>query len=65
MKNTIGGEIMDPIETWHDAPTFEAMEKRIKEKYAALVEAAKEVARISDRKHDAWDKLKAALAEIE
>ena len=56
---------MDPIETWHDAPTFEAMEKRIKEKYAALVEAAKEVARISDRKHDAWDKLKAALAEIE
>ena len=20
---------MDPIETWHDAPTFEAMEKRI------------------------------------
>jgi hypothetical protein len=22
---------MDPIETWHDAPTFEAMEKRIKE----------------------------------
>ena len=30
-------------------------------KLAALVEAAQEVVRISNRKHDAWDKLKAAI----
>lgn len=29
-----------------------------------LVEALEEVVRISDRKHDAWDKAKAALAKV-
>lgn len=55
---------MDPIETWHDAPEFERMEAKIKaleKKLAAIVKAAKEVVRISDRKHDAWDKLKVAI----
>jgi hypothetical protein len=26
----MGGEVMDPIETWHDAPEFEAMKAKIK-----------------------------------
>jgi hypothetical protein len=30
-----------------------------------LVEAMREVLRISDRKHDAWDAAKAAIAEYE
>lgn len=29
------------------------------------VEATREVLRISDRKHDAWDRAKAALAKLE
>ena len=36
----------------------------LRTRHAALVELAWEVVRISDRKHDAWDKLKAALAEV-
>lgn len=35
------------------------------EELAELVEAAEEVLRISDRKHDAWDRLKAAIAVVE
>ena len=38
---------------------YEALEAKL----AALVEAAEEVVRISDRKHDAWDKLKAAIKD--
>ena len=38
---------------------------RLEAKLAALVEAAKEVARISDRKHDAWDALKEAIDAAE
>jgi hypothetical protein len=34
---------MDPIETWHDAPTFDVMEKRIKALETKLVEAAEAV----------------------
>ena len=34
----------------------------VNNKLAALVEAAEEVVRISDRKHDAWDRLKDAIA---
>jgi hypothetical protein len=30
-----------------------------------LLDALKEVVRISDRKHDAWDKAKAAMARAE
>jgi hypothetical protein len=30
-----------------------------------LLDALKEVVRISDRKHDAWDKAKAAIAKAE
>ena len=55
---------MDPIETWHDAPTFEVMEEKIRvleAKLYRLAVAAKEVVRISDRKHDAWDNLKEAI----
>jgi len=38
---------MDQIETWHDAPTFEAMEKRIK----VLEDALRKIADMcSDRK---------------
>jgi hypothetical protein len=66
---------MDPIETWHDAPMFEAMEKRINEKYATLVRAVRE--RLIFEKEAVYPitctcgkcmsnrKLKAALAEIE
>lgn len=31
---------MDPIETWHDAPMFEAMENKIKALEAALKDIA-------------------------
>ena len=37
---------MDPIETWHDAPTFEALEAKIKTleaKLARMVDAAEGV----------------------
>lgn len=35
------------------------------EHIADLIDAAQDVIRISDRKHDAWDKAKAALAKLE
>jgi hypothetical protein len=35
----------------------------LRTRHAALVAAAQEVIRISDRKHDAWDKLKSEMKE--
>jgi len=43
------------LESWHAECT------RLKEENAQLREAAEEVIRISDRKHDAWDRLKEAI----
>ena len=37
---------MDPIETWHDAPQFEAMEKEIATLTRKLAEARAEIARL-------------------
>ena len=38
---------------------YEALEAKL----ATLVKASKEVVRISDRKHDAWDRLKAVIKD--
>jgi SMC interacting uncharacterized protein involved in chromosome segregation len=39
--------------------------ERLREQNKALLEALKEVIKISDRKHEAWDKAKAAIARCE
>jgi hypothetical protein len=38
---------MDPIETWHDAPTFEAMETKIKSLEAELKTANIKIAALN------------------
>jgi hypothetical protein len=38
---------------------------RLKAEKAELVDALKEVVRISDRKHDAWDKAKDVIAKVQ
>lgn len=45
----------------HPAPSADRV-AALESQLAACREAAAEVVRISDRKHDAWDKLKAALS---
>ena len=49
----------------YDAPTgtlvFYDDYKDLQDKLTRIVESAKEVVRISDRKHEAWDKLKADI----
>jgi hypothetical protein len=44
--------------------TAKALVKACNNHYA-LIEALKEVVRISDRKHDAWDKAKEAIKQCE
>lgn len=51
-------------EAWADGIKNERLEaecKKLRERNARMAAAAREVLRISDRKHDAWDALKAEL----
>ncbi len=55
-------QIVDPsADTLELHPRFAAVDAQLKE----LVAATKEVIRISDRQHDAWDRAKAAIAKVE
>lgn len=55
-------QIVDPIaDTLEIHPRFTEVANQLTE----LVAATKEVIRISDRKHDAWDRAKAAIALVE
>lgn len=55
-------KIVDPAaDTLEIHPRFEEVAAQLKE----LVAATKEVIRISDRQHDAWDRAKAAIAKVE
>ena len=67
--------MMDPIETWHDAPTFERMEAKIKSleaKLAALVEVGEVRLKhlelllkkrgLNEPEYSEYDVLKAAIA---
>jgi transcriptional regulator NrdR family protein len=44
---------------------YELEIRRLNERLARLVGSARRVVKISDRKHDAWDELKQAIAEAE
>lgn len=60
----------EPAGYERDSAPFEAadviaMQARQIQAMEELVAATKEVLRISDRKHDAWDRAKAALAKVE
>ena len=58
--NTIHGRMR---EAEADSPRLHNKIKRLKTENQQLRLAAAEVIRISDRKHDAWDKLKTLLAK--
>lgn len=47
-----------------DSPQAESV-RRVREQRDELLTSFKEVLRISDRKHDAWDAAKAAIAKVE
>lgn len=55
-------EVVDPDE---DALELHPKHVRAEEQRDELLKALKEVVRISDRKHDAWDAAKAAIAKAE
>ena len=62
-KSELGYEVnawmdKDADGDWVKYENYEALEAKL----AALVTASEEVVRISDRKHDAWDRLKSAIA---
>ena len=56
----------DPKSGWQgiskECKLWQEKAEALEAKLAALVKASKEVVRISDRKHDAWDRLKSAIA---
>ncbi len=55
----------DPIATCWPAEGSEQANARLIAAAPELLEALREVVRISDRKHNAWDKAKAAIAKAE
>ena len=57
-------EVIDHMGFWQEHPSADLVEYVRADLVAALVAAAKEVGRISDRDNVAWHRLSAALGEV-